>query len=60
MEKLLKDLSTCEEDLKRSELKKAQAEALSKAIDIALVIENQRLINELHSCLRATISLNDI
>ena len=41
-----------------TEIQLEQSENLSKAIDRAIAIENQGLINELHICLQATIKLN--
>jgi len=44
----------------RTELQIEQSENLSKAIDRAIAIENQGLINELHKCLDATIKINKL
>ena len=57
---ILDDLNNLEIEGKRLALQKVQYTALSNAIDISIKLEDQELINELHRCLKATISLNEI
>jgi hypothetical protein len=56
--KNLEDLSTRHQKSLAIDLHIEQAEALGRAIDIALELESQELINELHKCLQATTALN--
>tara|TARA_R110000751_G_scaffold5353_2_gene24477 strand:+ start:43 stop:246 length:204 start_codon:yes stop_codon:yes gene_type:complete len=60
LEKLVKGLSPAQSKELELDLMQEQANTLSKSIDIAIALEKQGLINELHKCLKATIALNNI
>tara|TARA_R110000851_G_scaffold75649_3_gene166723 strand:+ start:11692 stop:11895 length:204 start_codon:yes stop_codon:yes gene_type:complete len=60
LEKLVKGLNPAQSKELLLDLMREQGTSLNKSIDIAIVLENQALINELHKCLKATIALNNI
>tara|TARA_R100001244_G_scaffold1556_1_gene2590 strand:+ start:1112 stop:1318 length:207 start_codon:yes stop_codon:yes gene_type:complete len=57
---ILEDLSTCHQKSLEIDLHIEQAETLGRAIDLAIELDSQLLINELHRCLKATTLLNTI